>query len=253
MLGVVLVVCAYVVVCARIVPQHLLAGKRVNGLSTEQTLRLWEECTCLVWYCCNGVYMLNKHVTYDFFFHDVLELNAVDVQSPRCDDVRLLLAANIAFYAGLLIVSLWMPRRRDYKEMIAHHVITLSLMYFAYIVGFYDVSVFVLFVNVISDIFLSASKIAYDVNNSLQTPLFACFVVAHLILRVLYYPFKAWRCYYLSIPGFQHAIDHLPGLCTIPLWLLYLFWTPKIFKVCWRRIVDGVRHVDKSVRQKTAD
>lgn len=253
MYSVCLFVVGFVVVCARILPQHIFAGRCIKNLSSAQTIRLWEEITSLAWYSANGAYMLAYHVSYDFFFHETLTLNSSDTLSEQHDGVRVLLAANMCFYVGMLIVSLWQPRRRDYVEMATHHVITLALMYIAYIVGFYEVSVFVLFINAISDVFLSASKIAYDLDHDMQTPLFACFVAAHLILRVIYYPFKAWRCYYMSIPTFTHPIEHLPGLCTIPLWLLYLFWTPKIFKVCWRRLVHGVRQVDKSVRQKTAN
>lgn len=243
-------ICVCVVLSTRVFPQYVFGGRRVGKLSAEQTGRLWEEVVSFIWYCCNSVYVLNKYITYDFFFHDMLKRETADPESAQYADVRLYLAANMSFYVGLLIVSLWHPRRRDYKEMAAHHVITLLLMYSAYSVGFYDISIFVLFVNAISDIFLSGSKIAYDLDSKWQTPLFACFVLAHLVLRVIFYPYKAWRSYYYSIDAFTHNIAHVPGLSTVPLWLLYLFWTPKIFKVCWRRLVNGVRQVDKSVRQK---
>lgn len=252
MLSVCIGIVGFVVFGARILPQHIFAGRCIGNLSSTQTIRLWEEIVSLLWYCANGIYMLSAHISCDFFFSSTLKLNPSDLHSPLHDEVRLLLMANMSFYLGMLIVSLWRPPRRDYIEMATHHVITLTLMYIAYIVGFYEVSVFVLFINVVSDVFLSASKIAYDLDNWLQTPLFACFVVAHLLLRVIYYPYKVWSCYYLSMENLNHFVDHLPGLCTVPLWLLYLFWTPKIIKVCWRRLVHGVRQVDKSVRQKSA-
>jgi hypothetical protein len=196
--------------------------------------------------------MLNVHVTSDFFFRDALQLNLADKVSIQHETVRELLQANMWFYVGMLIVSLWWPRRRDYVEMATHHVITLVLMLVAYVVGFYDISVFVLFINACTDVFLSSSKLAYDLDSPLQTPLFACFVISHIFLRVIYYPFKTWRSCYMSIDSFTSAFDFLPGLCTIPLWFLYLYWTPKIINVCWRRVVGGVQQVDKSVRQKSA-
>lgn len=243
-------VVVYVVGCARLVPQHVFAHRALFGLTNCRTVRLWEEAASLVWYGWNACYMLSTHVTHDFFFHSSLTLSGADVSSPRHDTVRLLLMCNISFYVGMLLVALWSPRRRDWHEMASHHVITICLMAVAYVVGFYDVSVFVLFINAITDVFLSSSRIAYDLNHWIQTPLFACFVAAHLVLRVVFYPFKVWECFFSSMSQYQTVFDYLPGLCTVPLWLLYIFWTPKIFSVCWRRVVHGVRDVDKSVREK---
>jgi hypothetical protein len=238
---------AFVILCARVVPRYI--GKWAN-METMQKTRLCEEATSLVWYLYNTVYMLHTHVSYDFFFQSSLALDVQDSILSKHDNVRVLLIQHISFYFGLLIISIWPPRRRDYKEMVMHHVITIGLMLVAYIVGFYDVSVFVLFINGVCDIFLSASKMAYDLEHPLQTPLFAVFVAGHLILRVIYYPYKVWRCFFDSMEEYNSAFDYLPGLCTIPLWILYVFWTPKIFRVCWNRVINGVRNVDKSVCQK---
>lgn len=243
-------VVAYVVVCARVLPQHVFENRRLFNLSSVQTVRLWEEIASLVWYLWNVCYMMMTHVTSHFFFHSQLTLDAAGSHSDEHDKVRLLLACNISFYVGLLIVSLWEPRRRDWREMFAHHCITICLMLVAYAVGFYDVSVFVLFINGVADVFLSSSRIAYDLGSSLQTPFFACFLVAHIGLRVFFYPYKVWQCFFSSMDQYQRVLDYLPGLCTIPLWLLYLFWTPKIFRVCWNRLARGVHDVDKSVRKK---
>lgn len=245
-----ILVVAYVTVFARVIPQHIFAGHEAFGLPHQQTVRLWEEVTSLLWHIFNVCYMLATHVTFDFFFHATLTLDVSDSYSPKHDVVRLLLASNMAYYVGMLLVSLWLPRRRDWREMVFHHIVTICLMGVAYQVGFYYISIFVLFINAIADTFLSSSKIAFDLDSSLQSPLFACFVVAHVILRVIFYPFKVWVCVSTSVDQYQSAFDFLPGLCTIPLWFLYLFWTPKIFMVCWKRIVHGVRNVDKSVRQK---
>lgn len=243
-------VVAYVVALSRLLPQHVFENRRLFNLSSVQTARLWEETASLLWYFCNVCYMLSTHVSFHFFFHSPLTLDAAGSHSAEHDGVRLLLACNMSFYAGLLVVALWKPRRRDWAEMVAHHLITICLMGVAYAVGFYDVSVFVLFINALADVFLSSSRMAYDVGSTWQTPLFACFVVVHLFLRVVFYPVKVWECFFSSMDQYQGALDYLPGLCTVPLWLLYLFWTPKIFRVCWRRAVHGERDVDKSVRQK---
>ncbi len=240
----------YVVGCARLIPQHVFQDRTLFGLSHSRTVRLWEEVGSLIWYLWNASYMFFTHITFDFFFHSSLTLSASDVHSVEHDRVRELLGCNIAYYVGMLLVSLWSPRRRDWHEMATHHVITICLMGVAYAVGFYDVSVFVLFINAVADIFLSSSRIAYDLDSWLQTPLFAGFVAAHLLLRVGFYPFKVWECFFSSMSQYHGVLDYLPGLCTVPLWLLYLFWTPKIFGVCWKRVVRGDRDVDKSVRQK---
>lgn len=245
-----ILVVAYVTICARVIPQHIFSERKAFNLPHHQTVRLWEEVTSLLWHIANVVYMLTTYVTFDFFFVSPLTLNVGDSYSTIHDDTRLLLVCNMAYYVGMLLVALWLPRRRDWREMVFHHIVTICLMVVAYRVGFYDISVFVLFINAVADVFLSSSRIAYDLENSLQTPFFACFVVIHVILRVVFYPFKVWVCVRSSVDQYQSFFDYLPGLCTIPLWFLYLFWTPKIFTVCWRRVVYGVRNVDKSVRQK---
>lgn len=241
-----------VVTLARFLPQHVFEGRSLFNLSQERTVRVWEEVMSLLWYIINVGCMIAIRVSPHFFFSAPLILDPSDVDSPEFEGVRRLLVANISYYVGMLVVACWKPRRRDWLEMATHHVITIGLMLVAYIVGFYDVSIFVLFINGLSDIFLSASRIAYDAEHPAQTPLFAVFVVLHLALRVVFYPIKTWWCFYLSIGRLTTFFGYLPGLCTVPLWLLYLFWTPKILKVCWRRLVHGDRDVDKSVRKKKA-
>lgn len=243
-------VIAYVLLCGRFLPRCSEKYTQQMGITSMQNLRLWEELTSFAWYLCNTVHMMCTYVSHEFFFHSTLALNVIDSVSTKHDDVRILLVQHMSFYFGLLVLSLMKPRRRDYIEMVAHHVITICLMLVAYVVGFYDVSVFVLFINAICDIFLSASKACYDINSPLQTPFFAFFVASHIILRVIYYPYKVWICFFASMDQYHSIIDFLPGLCTVPLWLLYVFWTPKIFRVCWNRVIKGVRDVDKSVRQK---
>lgn len=239
-----------VVVLTRLYFQHHLVARISTTLAHSQLMRMWEEVVSLIWYTWNVIYMIHIRVDAHFFWYSSLTLNAADVHSSEHDGIRLLLAVNMSFYVGMLVVSVLDPRRRDWKEMAGHHIITIVLMFVAYIVGFYDVSVFVLFINAFADVFLSSSRIAYDLDHPAQTPLFAVFVAAHLFLRVVIYPFKVWQAFYTSIDQYRSPFDYLPGLCTVPLWLLYLYWTPKIFKVCWRRAVLGARDVDKSVRQK---
>ena len=239
---------AYVIISSRVIPYVL--RKYTKGLEMMQTYRLYEELSSLAWYLYNIMYMSKMHISYEFLFVSSLALDVNDSILDKHDNVRILLIQHISFYVGLLIISLLPPKRRDYIEMAAHHLITIILMCVAYYVGFYDVSVFVLFINAICDVFLSASKISYDLKSPLQTPMFAVFVVGHVLLRVIYYPYKVWQCFFASIDQYHSVIDFLPGLCTIPLWLLYVFWTPKIFQTCWNRVVGGVYNVDKSVCQK---
>jgi len=190
--------------------------------------------------------MTYAHVTWDFFMHATLEMK--DTKYDEKTDTLLII--NIAYFVGLLIVSLWYPRRRDYIEMATHHIITIVLMSFAYYVNFHDVSIFVLYINNIADVFLSSSKIAYDLEHDAQVPLFGAFFAVHVIFRVVFFPFRIWNCVSASVDRYTSIIQYIPGLITIPLWILYVFWTKKIFHVCFRRVFHGERNVDDSVKRK---
>lgn len=114
-------------------------------------------------------------------------------------------------------------------EMLLHHGATVQLMYFAGIMGYLDISVYVLYINNVADIFLGPSKIFNIFKNVLRVPFFVGFTFAHLVLRCIYFPYNIYRmsCHEKTGTLFDRAF-----IFCIPLFGLNYFWAYHICKTC---------------------
>lgn len=156
-------------------------------------------------------------------------LNEENVVFPALNEKLWYLRTYYFFYLFLLIITFFDKEMEKRKEMLAHHIATIFLMTLAGFFGYIDVSVYVLYVNNIADVFLGPSKILDTYKSNFRIPFFLCFAAAHLILRCIYFPINIVRFTY-----HKHVNSFLDGpfLLCFPLIILNYYWAYRIGRIC---------------------
>jgi len=220
-----LIVIVYAVCGRRIIPLFL-------SLKEEQ-IRLWEEFTLLIYYFCTTLYVFTNFKTLP----ELLSL-PIGIETGREDPeiIRMynFLFVNISFYAGMFLVELLPPWKSDLWDTTAHHLATILLMTIALYEEYIEISVFVLTINGICDVFLESSKIAHKFDHILQIPLFLAFTCSHMFFRMYCYPSKVIDTAYNSNGWNKFS----PYTC-IPLGILNFWWLYRALRVCFTFLKEG--------------
>ncbi|ODH14274.1 hypothetical protein ACO22_06618 [Paracoccidioides brasiliensis] len=107
---------------------------------------------------------------------------------------------QLSFWFQQLLVINIEERRKDYYQMLVHHIVTIALLGSAYVYGFYNVANVVLCIMDIVDYVLPFAKILKYLRYERScTVAFIVFVVIWIISRHIIYN-KLWYSIYLNIP-----------------------------------------------------
>lgn len=216
-------------------------------------VRMYEDVTLLV------VYLAN--VAIELYFFGCAEmwrwtreegLAATEQQSSAASaEAIYFLRYQLALYASLAVLVLLPPRKRDHQVMLTHHLTTFSLILSAYTYGFWHVAVVVLLLHDLCDIFLQISVITHrsrpECNESVAA--FSVFATLHLLLRVGVFPVITTMSVYNSdeLSGLNR---YLPLSLCLPVWLLHVFWSGKIWDVIRTKFVERKPVVDERDQQQ---
>ncbi|KAJ9150282.1 Sphingosine N-acyltransferase LAG1 [Pleurostoma richardsiae] len=149
-------------------------------------------------------------------------------------------------------------RRRDFHELIAHHVITISLIGLSYRFHFTYMGIAVYVTHDLSDFLLALSKSLNYADNPLQAPIFTLCIFAWVYLRhyinllILYSITTEFR----SVGPFELNWETQQYKCWISqvitfgllaaLQVLNLYWLYALFRNAYRFAVLGIRKDDRS-------
>ncbi|KAG9243291.1 TLC domain-containing protein [Calycina marina] len=159
--------------------------------------------------------------------------------------------------AIVLLLGLEKPRK-DYKELVWHHVVSLSLIGLSYRFHFTHMGLGVFITHDISDFFLATSKTLNYIDSPMVGPYFAIFIGAwvyfrhYLNLIILYsefYEFKTVGPYELDWETEQYKCDISHWISTFLLSCLQglnLFWLYHIIRIAYRFAVTKVGKDDRS-------
>ncbi|KAH8879269.1 longevity assurance proteins LAG1/LAC1 [Thozetella sp. PMI_491] len=165
-----------------------------------------------------------------------------------------------AFWAQQVLVMVLglEKRRKDFKEFVAHHIVTVSLIGLSYKFHFTYMGVGIYITHDISDFFLATSKALNYIDSPLQGPYFAMcigwwiYLRHYLNLRVLYSiltEFATIGPYHLDWAAEQYKcwISHAVtfGLLAA-LQALNLFWLYCLGRVAYRFVVLNIAKDDRS-------
>lgn len=148
---------------------------------------------------------------------------------------------ELSWYVSGLFCHLTLEtRRKDHNAMLIHHLVTICLIVFSYVVGYHRIGILVLYCHDISDIFLEGAKIFRYVNlNMLSNITFVGLVASWAWSRLYLFPFRV--IYSTLIEGPEVASVEM-GMPTSPYWLIFNLWlsTLVVLHVYWFVIILSI-------------
>ncbi|XP_050388406.1 ceramide synthase 6 [Patella vulgata] len=163
------------------------------------------------------------------------------------NDIFWYYAIEAGFYVSLLISVFSDVRRKDFWEMVVHHLCTLGLMFTSYSGSLLRVGALVLVVHDAVDYWLEAAKLfkyIATVNKKWQPLcdiLFVIFFIIWIATRLIIFP--VWIIYntlflapnYFGFPPLYFLINFM----LVALQILHIFWSIIIGKIAWNAINKG--------------
>ncbi|KAJ5095241.1 hypothetical protein N7532_007532, partial [Penicillium argentinense] len=166
-------------------------------------------------------------------------------------------AAYWAQQALVMILGLEKPRK-DFRELVLHHIVTLALVGLSYWFHFTRIGVAVYLTHDISDFFLAVSKTFHYLNSDWIIPFYASSVVSWIYLRhylnlhILFSVLTEFRTigpYELNWETEQYKCwisNVITFILLAMLQALNLFWLYCLLRSAWKFVVYGVRKDDRS-------
>ncbi|KAK2774872.1 sphingosine N-acyltransferase lag1 [Onygenales sp. PD_12] len=169
------------------------------GLKSKVSLRFAEQGWQLIYY--GGFWSYGILLWYNSkYWNDFRE---IWTDWPARDASGLLkwyCLTQLSFWLQQILVINIEERRKDHYQMLVHHIVTITLLFSAYVYGFYNVANVVLCIMDIVDLLLPAAKmLKYLGYETACTVGFVVFVVIWVISRHIIYP-TLWWSIYKNIP-----------------------------------------------------
>ncbi|CAM6093920.1 unnamed protein product [Calypogeia fissa] len=122
--------------------------------------------------------------------------------------LKIFYSLQCGFYIySVAALILWETRRKDFKVMMSHHIITIGLISCSYITGSFRVGSVVLVLHDVSDVLLESAKLCkYSELERSAAVLFGLFTFSWALLRLGYFPF--WIIKSTRIKAVSFAMIH---------------------------------------------
>ena len=147
------------------------------------------------------------------------------------------------FYISLLFSITTDIKRKDFWEMVIHHIATITLITMSYMANFVRIGTLIIAIHDLSDVFLESAKLFHYSNfRKSADSLFACFAVTFLVSRLYVYP-----CYllYSSFVESQMEITQpWRGVYIFNIFLgvlqaLHIYWASILIRMVYTMIAIG--------------
>ena len=182
------------------------------------------------------------------WFYDTLECWKEWPGHHFTNDIYWYYVIEASFYLSLLPALLTDHKRKDFLEMVVHHVATLLLMSLSWVYNFVRVGTLVLVLHDAVDSWLEAAKIAkYLKRDKAAEILFLIFTMVWIVTRVIVFPFKiVYSSMFESYPILNETRDYFSRiyyvmnvlLCTLQ--VLHIIWSYYISLVA----LDAIKGVE---------
>ncbi|XP_028907925.1 ceramide synthase 4 [Ornithorhynchus anatinus] len=155
---------------------------------------------------------------------------------------------ELGFYVSLLLTLPLDVKRKDFKEQIIHHFVTITLMTFSYCANFLRIGTLVLLLHDVSDYLLEACKMFnYTQWRKVCDILFIIFALVFIVSRLVLYPTKVlYTTYYESMVTFKPFLGYyfFNGLLMV-LQVLHIFWSYLILRMVYKFTIAGQMEKDE--------
>lgn len=167
-----------------------------------------------------------------------------------------------AYYLSCTITLPFDNKRKDFNELIVHHVATLALLFFSYAVNFWRVGTLVMVIHDVADIVLEGAKsLNYSGFDLPATIGFVAFAITFLVSRLIMFPFvinsalnDTCRMYFReSLWDYVINAHFIPThlffcLLLCVLLSLHVFWFTIIVRMAIKLIFNENKVVEKDER-----
>lgn len=159
--------------------------------------------------------------------------------------------------ALVLVLQLEKPRK-DYYELIFHHIVTMALIYSSYTFYFTWMGICIYLTMDVLDIFLSASKVL-NYLDSIFTPVMFILLIGvwiymrhYINLKILWSvltEFKTVGSFQLDFKNQQYKCfisQPIVFVLILALQLVNIYWLLLLFRILWRFIISGEQKDERS-------
>lgn len=203
-------------------------GRRWGISKTKDVERFAEQTWMICYYCL--FWPLGVYIWYSSpYFLNMAELWTDWPSREITGTMKFYFLAQLAFWIQQVYVINIEKQRKDYWQMLSHHIVTIGLVVASYAYHFTRVGNLILIIMDIVDIVFPLAKCAkYLGFNTLCDILFGLFVVVWLATRHLFF-LMVIRSVYFDVPGivpkscFQGGMNNLQGPLPQPSGWSWLF------------------------------
>ncbi|CEP60898.1 TLC domain-containing protein LALA0_S02e02190g [Lachancea lanzarotensis] len=235
-------------------------AKRMGITGKQKIKRVMEQTYSIIYYGISGPFGLYIMYHSDLWLFATAPMYATypDFANPFLYKVFYLGQAAFWTQQACVLALLLEKPRKDFKELIFHHIVTLSLIWLSYVFHFTKMGLAVYITMDVSDFFLSLSKTLNYMDSVLTPPFFVFFVVSWTYLRhyvnikilwSLLTEFRTVGNYTLNFATQQYKCwISLPIVFVLisALQLVNLYWLFLILRILYRLLFKGIQKDDRS-------
>jgi len=172
----------------------------------------------------------------------------VDYPYEKSYSINAVYMWELGFYISHLFCHFTIEtRRKDFVEMIVHHLSTVILIGFSYVYGYERIGLLVLVLHDISDAFLELGKVFLFLDiDFAATICFVCLMVSWFMTRLYYFPTKVLTSVYYEhylLKDIPLVLPLFSLLCVLQ--VLHVYWFSLILNLAYKKLfMDGVKIED---------
>ncbi|CUS20614.1 LAQU0S01e10638g1_1 [Lachancea quebecensis] len=231
------------------------------GVTGEhKTKRLMEQAYSIIYYGISGPFGLYIMYHTDLWLFRTAPMYATYPDLTNQFLYKVFYLGQAAFWtqqACVLVLQLEKPRK-DFKELVFHHIVTLALIWLSYVFHFTKMGLAVYITMDVSDFFLSLSKTLNYLDSALTAPVFFIFVASwtylrhYINLKILWSVLTEFRTvgdYTLNFATQQYKCwISLPIVFVLisALQLVNLYWLFLVMRILYRLLFKGIQKDERS-------
>ncbi|XP_036596370.1 ceramide synthase 4-like [Trichosurus vulpecula] len=149
---------------------------------------------------------------------------------------------ELSFYFSLLLTLTFDVKRKDFKEQVIHHFVTITLILFSYSANFLRIGALVLLLHDVSDIFMEACKmLIYTQWSRARDIMFVVFALVFFVSRLILFPIKVlYTTSYTFLTNYQVFFGYyFANALLMILQSLNAFWFFLILRMFYKLLSEG--------------
>lgn len=219
--------------------------RKRKKMDTPTPLQKFGECSWhLVFYTAFFVYGI-VYLWQKPYFWKTIECWRDWPKQDVADDIYWHYLLELAFYWSLVFTLFSDAKRKDFTQMIVHHIATMVLMYFSWVLNFVRIGTLVLVVHDAADTWLALAKMSIYAGSPTATDIFfGVFLLVWIVSRLIVYPFVVLYCttvepYTIKLIDTTFGAHGFFNFFLYILLILHFIWTYMIFRIVYRKMVKG--------------